>query len=276
MQKRMIVFGGLGLLGFLLFVSSCVIVPAGHVGVQVLFGSVREEVLSEGVHLINPLLRVRKMSVRLQEYTMSGTEKEGAVQGYDAVTALSQDGLNVNLEVTIWYRLIPTEAARVYRNIGENYVAVIVRPGSRTAIREEAVQYRAEALWGSARLKFVAEVSGALKEALAPKGIEIERVLLRDVALPAKIRAAIEAKLESDQAAQQMKFVLLKEAQEAERKRIEARGIADFQTIVTKGISEALLKWKAIEVASELGKSPNTKIIILGDKSGLPIILSDK
>ena len=115
-----------------------------------------------------------------------------------------------------------------------------------------------------------------IQAALAPRGIEAEQVLLRSVQLPALLTTAIQEKLQAEQQAQRMRFVLDRERQEAERKRVEAQGIADFQTIVARGISSELLKWKAIEVAHELSKSPNAKVIVLGDKSGLPIILNDK
>ena len=115
-----------------------------------------------------------------------------------------------------------------------------------------------------------------IQAALAPRGIEAEQVLLRSVQLPALLTTAIQEKLQAEQQAQRMRFVLDRERQEAERKRVEAQGIADFQTIVARGISNELLKWKAIEVAHELSKSPNATVIVLGDKSGLPIILNDK
>lgn len=266
-----------GACGFLFSLASLfTIVPAGHVGVPVVFGHVGKNAIPEGMHRVNPFANVVKMSVRTLEYTMSGVEKEGAVRGFDAITALSSDGMNVNLEVTVLHRLLAERAAELYRSVGLGYVEVIVRPMARAAIREEAVLFRAEALYGPERLKFVADVREKLHKTLMVRGIYLDDLLLRDVQLPPAIKAAIEAKLKADQEAQQMKFVLLKERQEAERKRIEAQGIADFQATVTKGISEQLLKWKAIEVAGELSKSQNTKIVVLRDKTGLPIILTDK
>jgi regulator of protease activity HflC (stomatin/prohibitin superfamily) len=105
----------------------------------------------------------------------------------------------------------------------------------------------------------------------------VESTPLRNVALPSQLTEAIEQKQRADQEAQRMEFILLKERQEADRKRIEAKGIADFQTIVAAGISEQLLRWKGIEATEKLSNSPNTKVIIVGaGKDGLPIILDTK
>jgi regulator of protease activity HflC (stomatin/prohibitin superfamily) len=258
----------LGLAGFF------TIVPAGHVGVPVLFGSVRDTTIPEGLHFVNPLANVIKLNARVQEYTMSAKHEEAAVKGDDAITALSQDGLNVRLEVTVWFKLIPDQASKLYRELGPDYVSSIVRPAARRAIREEAVLYPAEAFYRSERLKLVAGVKTHLDQVLRGKGISLDDVLLRNVQLPQKVQSAIEEKLKFDQEAQQMEYILAKEKKEAERKTIEGEGIANFQKIVTQGISEQLLKWKGIEATEKLAQSPNSKVVIIGGKDGLPIILN--
>lgn len=113
-----------------------------------------------------------------------------------------------------------------------------------------------------------------LRSVLADRGVVVENVLLRDIQLPETLKMAIEAKQRAEQDSLQMEYVLTKEKQEAERKRVEAQGVADFQKIVTQGISEQLLQWKGIEATEKLALSPNTKIIVVGGgKTGLPLIL---
>ncbi len=171
------------LLGLSSFLTA---VPAGHVGVPVLFGSVQSRTIPEGLHLVNPFANVVRMSARVQEYTMSGKHEEGAVKGDDAITALSQDGLNVRLEVTVWFKLIPEQAPTVYRELGPDYVSSIVRPAARRAIREEAILFPAEAFYRAERLKLVAGVKTHLDQVLKSKGIRLDDVLLRNVQLPPK------------------------------------------------------------------------------------------
>jgi regulator of protease activity HflC (stomatin/prohibitin superfamily) len=164
----------------------------------------------------------------------------------------------------------------VYKTIGTRFEGVVIDPQLRSVIRDVTAEYEAKLLYSASREVVAQNMFRHIQAALAPRGIEAEQVLLRNVQLPPLLTAAIQEKLQAEQQAQRMRFVLDRERQEAERKRVEAQGIADFQTIVARGISAELLKWKAIEVAHELSKSPNAKIIVLGDKSGLPIILTDK
>jgi len=173
-------------------------------------------------------------------------------------------------------RLRPEAAARIYKTVGRQFELVVIDPQLRSAIRDVTAEYEAKFLYSASRELVAQNIFRHMQAALTPRGIEAEQVLLRSVQLPPLLTAAIQEKLQAEQQAQRMRFVLDRERQEAERKRVEGQGIADFQNIVAKGISPELLKWKAIEVAHELSKSPNSKIVVLGDKSGLPIILSDK
>ncbi len=152
----------------------------------------------------------------------------------------------------------------------------MIEPQLRSAIRDVTAEYEAKFLYSASREMVAQNMFKHMQATVAPRGIEVEQVLLRAIQLPQLLTTAIQEKLQAEQLAQRMRFVLDRERQEAERKRVEAQGIADFQSIVARGISAELLKWKAIEVAHELSKSPNAKIIVLGDKSGLPIILTDK
>ena len=255
--------GVLVLFVLLLFYMSTTVVPAGHVGVQDFFGSVSDRVLSPGINLVFPGTRVIKFSAQTREI------KETAA-------VPTSEGLIVNLDVSLLFRLRPEAAARVYKTVGHQFEAVVIDPQLRSAIRDVTAENEAKFLYSASREVVAQNMFKHMQGALAPRGIEAEQVLLRNVQLPPLLTTAIQEKLQAEQQAQRMRFVLDRERQEADRKRVEAQGIADFQTIVAKGISAELLKWKAIEVAHELSKSPNAKIIVLGDKSGLPIILSDK
>jgi prohibitin 1 len=256
--------GGLIALGALIVLySSMTIVPAGHVGVQDFFGRVSDRILSPGINLIAPGTHVVKFSVQTRELK-------------EAAAVPTSEGLIVNLEVSLLFRLRPDAAARVYKTIGRSFEGVVIDPQLRSVMRDVTAEYEAKFLYSASREVVSQNMFKHIQSALVPRGIEAEQVLLRNVQLPPLVTTAIQEKLQAEQQAQRMRFVLDRERQEAERKRVEAQGIADFQGIVARGISSELLKWKAIEVAHELSKSPNAKLIVLGDKTGLPIIINDK
>jgi regulator of protease activity HflC (stomatin/prohibitin superfamily) len=248
----------------LVLLYMCVtVIPAGHVGVKDFFGRVSDHVLSPGINLVVPGTRVILFSVQTREI------KESAA-------VPTSEGLIVGLDVSLLYRLRPAEAARVYKTVGRRYETVIIEPQLRSVIRDVTAEYEAKFLYSASRELVAQNMFKHIGRLVDPRGVEAEQMLLRSVQLPQLLTTAIQEKLQAEQQAQRMRFILDRERQEAERKRVEGQGIADFQTIVARGISPELLKWKAIEVAHELSKSPNTKVVILGDKSGLPIILSDK
>jgi regulator of protease activity HflC (stomatin/prohibitin superfamily) len=270
----------------LLLVSCTVVIPAGHVGVQVLFGRVKPGALTEGIQIINPLVDVVDMSVRTETYTMSATASEGQVRGDDSIQALSSDGLLMPLDITIAFRLVGSDAPRVYRDLGADYVDKIIRPASRTAVREAIAGFTAQEAYSTKREALPQKMQDLLTDRVrrlleqredfrGATGFIVDQVMLRKIQLPDKVKNAIEAKLEAAQQAEQMQFVLDKERQEAERKRIEAKGVSDFQTIVSQSINTNLLQWKGIEATETLSKSQNAKVVIIGSgKSGLPVILN--
>jgi regulator of protease activity HflC (stomatin/prohibitin superfamily) len=261
--RRWLRAAGALLVAAALALASFQIVPAGQVGVASLFGRIDERPLTEGLNLVNPLKRVRLVSVRTHEV-------------FEHAEVPSREGLTVGLDVSALYHLDPGATPGILRTLGEGYAPVFILPQFRSAIRGATVNHEAKDLYTSGREVVAQEIYEVLHRMLGERGIVLEKVLLRKIVLPRMVEEAINSKLAAEQEAERMRFVLLKERQEAERKRVEASGIADFQRIVTQGISEPLLKWKAIEVAHELSKSPNTKIVVLGDKSGLPIILADR
>ncbi len=245
--------------------SSCVTsIPTGNVGVLTLFGKVTGDVLGEGIHVINPLNSVQKMSVQTQSV------KESA-------SVPSNEGLILALDTSLLFHLDRTKAADVYQKIGNDYGDKLVEPTLRAAIRASTSAHSANALYTNARELVQKQIEDELKAQLAPRGVIVEAVLLRDVQLPALLKSAIEAKQQAEQDALRMNFILQKERQEAERKRIEAQGISDFQKIVAQGISSQLLEWKGIEATEKLAASQNAKVVIVGNtKNGLPLVLEPK
>src|SRR5262245_7665236 len=278
-----VVLGVAALLSVLL--SAVAIVPAGHVGIPVVFGRVQDRQLNEGLHFINPFAQVVSMTVRTETYTMSSVRDEGAVKGDDSITALSADGLMMPLDVTLAYRLVASDAPWLYRSIGPDFVDKLIRPASRTAVREAIAGFRAQEAYSNRRQELAMNIDQLLTTRLRDlltqhedfanrRGFIIEQVMIRNVQLPARVKNAIEEKLEAEQQALRMRFVLEKERQEAQRKAIEAQGISDFQSIVSRGISDQLLAWKGIEATQQLAHSSNSKIVIIGNpKNGMPLII---
>ena len=237
------------------------VIPAGHGGVKDFFGRVSPNVLPPGVRIVFPFTRVVKMSIKTQEV------KETA-------EVPSKEGLIMDLEGSLLYRLDPEKADDIYRTIGKDYEEIAVHPQIRSAIREITASYEAKVLYSAEREKIAKETLELFRKTAGGRGIIAEAVLLRKIGLPDVVANAIQEKLRREQESEQMKFVLQKELQEAERKRIEAQGIADFQRIVAAGISPALLEWKGIEATEKLAMSQNSKVVVIGSgKNGLPIIL---
>ena len=236
-------------------------VESGHVGVLTLFGRVTGEVLPEGLHLVNPFKVNHELSIRTQEL------KESA-------SVPSSEGLVMNLDTSLIFHLNPEKASDVYQKIGPNYVIVLIEPNLRAAIREATASHTANALYSGEREMVANQIRDQLSSLLSQRGVVIESILLRDIQLPQTLKSSIEAKQQAEQEALAMNFRLQKEKQEAERKRIEAAGIRDFQQIVAQGISPQLLEWKGIEATETLAKSPNAKVVVIGSgKNGLPLIL---
>jgi prohibitin 1 len=255
---------GLGIVAFVLVIlvfTSVARVESGNVGVLTLFGRVTGEVLPEGIHLVNPFKANNEMSIRTQEI------KESA-------SVPSSEGLVMNLDTSLIFHVDPAKASDVYQKIGPNYQAVLIEPNLRAAIREATASHSANALYTGEREMVAKQIFDQLAGLLGQRGFVVESILLRDIQLPATLKSSIESKQQAEQEALAMSFRLQKETQEAQRKRIEAAGIRDFQQIVAQGISPQLLEWKGIEATENLAKSPNSKVVVIGNsKNGLPLIL---
>lgn len=240
--------------------SSVSCVRTGHVGVVTMFGRVTGRTMAEGIHIVNPLSRVHELNIKTQEI-----KERAAVP--------SKEGLIMGLEASVLYHLDTARAAEVFQNVGTTYADVLLVPNFRSSMRAVTASNIASALYSDSREGIARQILTELQSQVQPRGILVENVLLRDLQLPETLKHAIEAKQQAQQEAQRMEFVLQKERQEAERKRVEAAGIKDFQDIVSQGLSDKLLQWKGIEATIELARSTNSKVIVVGNsKSGLPLI----
>jgi regulator of protease activity HflC (stomatin/prohibitin superfamily) len=250
-------------------------VDAGYVGVKALFGKVQNETMSSGLSMINPLMSVTDIDIRTQNYTMSGVHDEGIKSGDDAIKVLTADGLEVTIDLSVLYRVNPVEAPNLLREIGINFEDKIVRPITRTRIRDNSVYYDAVALYSTKRDEFQARIFKTIETDFKQRGLILENLLVRNITLPASVKSTIEQKINAEQEAQKMQFVLQKEKQEAERKRVEAQGISDYQRIISLSLSDRQLQYEQIKAMKELAASGNSKIIVMPSK-GAPLILDAK
>jgi len=272
-SATLVKLSGLGVLVLGILFFSIKQIEPGMVGVQKLFGRVDDKVLVSGLNLINPLVQVEVFDIRTQNYTMSRVRDEGDQVGDDAIHVLSADGLEVVVDLTVLYKVLPTEAPRILKEIGTDYKTTIVRPICRTKIRDNAVYYDAVALYSTKRDEFQQRIFSTIEKDFKSRGLVLEQLLVRNLTLPQSVKTTIESKINAEQDAQKMTFVLQKEKQEAERKRVEAQGIADYQKILSTGLSDKQLQYEYIKA---IATSPNSKLIIMGGSKNTPVILDTK
>lgn len=254
---------GFGVAVLIALMQCWTVIPAGHAGVIDFWGSVSDNTLKPGVNFVNPAANVIKFDTRKQELK-------------ETMTVPSKEGLSVELEISLIFRLSVEKVNEIYKNAGDHqlFLQTLIVPNFRSVVRGVTAKYDAKALYTADREKLENEIKEKLKQVREVSEANILSTPLRQIVLPPGLTASIEEKLKAEQESQRMQFVLLKETQEADRKRIEAKGIADFQDIVSKGISDQLLKWKGIEATEKLANSPNSKIVVIGSgKDGLPLIL---
>lgn len=268
--------GGVAFIVIGLLMASFVQIGAGEVGVQILYGSVQNNTLPSGLHIINPLVDVQRLDIKTQNYTMSAVHNEGAKEGDDAIRVLSADGLEVVIDLTVLYKVIPSNAPNILRETGIDYTDKVVRPLTRTKIRDNAVYYDAVSLYSTKRDEFQTRIFKSIEDEFRHRGLLLEQLLIRNITLPQAVKTSIEQKISAEQDAQKMQFVLQKERQEAERKRVEAQGIADYQRIISESLTDRQLQYESIKAQLEIAKSPNTKVIVMGGKGGTPVILDTK
>ena len=256
------------ILGLWLFFSSIVIIDAGETGVYSLFGKVKDNELRSGFHLVIPLARVHKMTVRTEEYTMSIFQGEGKKHGADSISALTKEGLNVDLDMTVLYRLNEEKAAELYEKVGLNYVEKIIRPEIRSSIREVISSYSAKEVYSEKRQEATQNITDTLSLKLQERGVIVEDVLLRNIQLPADLAQSIQEKLQAEQESQKYEFLLEREVKEKQRKVIEAEGQRDAQKIINESLSQNYLYYSYIK---ELKDREGTIYVPTSPSTGMPM-----
>jgi len=249
------------LIAIIIFIFSFIrVVPAGTVGVVDLFGRVSDIERKSGLNFVNPFAKLEIMNIKTEEIK-------------EIMNVPSKEGLSIDLDVSILYRLSPEKASDIYKTVGPDYRNIIIIPQFRSACRGVTVNYEAKALYTSSREEISHKIYEDLQGLLTERGIILEKVLLRAIRLPATVSYAIENKLKAEQEAEQMKFILLKEKKEAERKIIEAKGIAKAQEIINKTLTPAYLQHEAIKAQMMMANSPNhTTVYIPSGDNGIPLV----
>jgi prohibitin 1 len=262
-ESRTALACGLAALAFLgiALAQTYTAIPAGHVGIVDTFGEVSPTTLKSGLQLMNPLARVAKMSIKTQELKAS-------------LEVPSKEGLTVSLDASVQFRLDPDKAYEIYKDVGDDYVAVLVDPQFRSVCGTVTAEYDATALYTSQRARAGQRITEQLRQKLEPRGITVQDVRFQSLTLPKRVVTAIEERLNIEV---QSQLAIEKEQQEAQRRRIEAQGLADSQRIIAQSLNEQLLRWKGIEATEKLAESNNAKVVVIGSsKDGLPVILGSQ
>jgi regulator of protease activity HflC (stomatin/prohibitin superfamily) len=243
--------------------AGCATVPTGRVGVEWSpIAGTRQKTLTEGIHAVSPFAHVYQVDLREQERE-------------DSLDVLANNGLDIKLTSSILFQPVPSDVYQLITQTGAHYYSTLVSPYVRSSARKVVGRYSPEEIYSSKREQIEREIREEVSLKLIGKHVQVNAVLIREVHLPAAVQAAIQTKLEEEQKALQMQFVLERTKQEAVRKHIEALGIADYQEIISKGLNDQVIEWKGIEATEKLAESPNSKVIIVGSgKNGLPVILN--
>ena len=258
----------LAVIGIIILAKSLIVVQAGETGVYHLFGKINDSELKSGLHLVNPLAEVTKMSIRTEQYTMSIAREEGNKGGDDSIDALTSEGLTIKLDITVFYHLIEDKASDVYKTLGTDWEEKIIRPEIRSAIREIVANYDSKAIYSDKRDEIILAIKDSMIKSVEPRGIVIEQVLLRNVILPARLDSSIQEKLQAEQESQRYEFLLSKEKKEAERKIIEAKGQRDAQQIINESLTNNYLNYLYIK---ELKDRQGTIYVPINPSNGMPI-----
>ncbi len=242
--------------------TGCVRISSGHQGVLFkLFGGTQSDFYGEGIHRVWPWDTMYVYDVRVQD-------------GPERLSILASNGLSVGLDVSIRFRPEAAELPALHQEIGPNYYTKIINPTIRSEVRKIVGQFTPEEIYSTKRQEVETSITDGIKGALQDEHVDVETILIRNVELPERLRIAISEKLEEEQRAEKMVFTLDRERQEAQRKAIEAVGIAEFQRIVSEGLTADLLRWKGIEATEDLSRSDNAKVVVIGSGTdGLPLIL---
>lgn len=256
----LVAFALLGFGGLITLLRSVVVIQTGEIGIVDLYGQVSDPPLTPGLHLKNPLARLTIFSTQIREVK-------------ETLETPTKEGLMLNVDVSVLYRIDPDKAKQLYQTIGKNYEEVILAPQVRSLIRGATATYELKTIYTSDREKLTQQLRDNLNKSLHDRGIIIEETPLRNVKLPDSLEQSVQEKLKAQQDTQRMKFVLDKERQEADRKRIEAQGNADAQKILSQGLTDQTLRFKQIEAMQQLANSQNSKVIVLSGDQKAPVML---
>jgi regulator of protease activity HflC (stomatin/prohibitin superfamily) len=266
---KMVLWSIMGIVAMILLFRSCSIVPAGHVKVVDFMGSVSKRPLNPGPRLTNPLAKRITMDTRVIEVK-------------EHMETPTSEGLTATVDISLLFSIMPSGAPEMYKEYGINWVDKIVLPNLRSATRDVIANYKSEDLYSKSRTTIASDISSRLEKQFISRNILLdnrdgrEPVLLRDLQLPSEVRAAIERKIKEKQASEQMEFTLLKETQESERKRIEARGIADAQKIIAESLTSPYLQWRFTSVMEKAAESPNSTFWVPYGTNLVPMVNMDK
>jgi regulator of protease activity HflC (stomatin/prohibitin superfamily) len=243
----------------------CTTVQSGHRGIvfKAFGGGTSRELLGEGMHVLPIWNDVIPYDTRVHEMK-------------ETLFVLSSNGLPLKVDASVRYRPETAELFELQTQIGPDYDQKVVAPIVRSEARKVFGRYQPEEIYSSKREEIERSIYEEVTKALTGKHVVVEAVLVRDVDLPEAIKTAIADKLAEEQRAQKMKFTLDRERQEAQRKQVEAEGIAKYQTIVRQGLTAEYLQYKGIEATMKIAESANAKVVIVGaGKGGLPVILGE-
>lgn len=242
--------------------SNCAIVRQGEVGMKRRLGVLNQKIIQPGSVGFNPFTStVIKMPIRTMNMEISSNLP-------------SKEGLNVAAVISILYRIEPSKAPYIVENIGVGNEQNVISSVFRSTAADVCSRFFAKDMHSAQRANIEKEIATQMSELLVPRGFVVEAVLLKNIQLPAGLARAVEEKLEAEQDAQRMEFLLDREKREAQRKKIEAEGIRDAQKIISEGLNKNIIEWQSIEAFRELSKSPNSKIIITDGKS--PMLINPK
>jgi len=244
----------------LFFLSGCAIIRPGEVGVQQHLGRLDSKIHEPGSLLINPFTtKVVKIPTR----TMNIEVK---------LNLPSKEGLNVNSVISILYSIDKSKAKEIIENVGPEYENILILSVFRSSASDICAQFYAKDMHSGNRAVIEEKIKASMETVLKEYGFNVKAVLLKSINLPKGLYRAIEEKLEAEQEAQRMQFVLQREKQEAERKKIEAQGIRDSHLILTEGMNESVIQWRSLEVLNSFANSPNSTLIITDGKT--PVLIN--
>lgn len=248
------------LLAFLL--SSCAVVRQGEVGVKRTFGKYADRTYTEGLRIFNPIsTAIVKVPIQTENLEVE-------------LNLPSKEGLNIGAIISILYSVTPQEAPELLRSVGKQYERNIILPVFRSAVADVTARFYAKDMHTGERGAIEQGIKEQMTQLLVGRSIEVEAVLIKSIQLPPNLARAIEEKLEAEQRALRMEFVLEEARSEADRRRIEAEGVRDAQKIIAEGLNAQVLQFKSIEAFLKLAESPNTKIII--SDGDMPVMITPK